>query len=156
MTEQLPVILDECEKEWARYFQRWLIELNEIDNLTEMKEKQEGMIRSISVAVGQFENAPVKQTEKKPVLSLWEEWFGPPLGSYHRSDCFIWCVEAIEGSRTKICYDDDNNNARIYQISRDKIVKASSPIFESTKYDNDNIEYRVWSDKVAYLIPKRQ
>ena len=155
MTEDLPVILDECEKEWARYFQRWLIELNEIDNLTEMKEKQEGMIRSISVAVGQFENTPVEQTEKKPVLNLWETWFGPPLGNHHRSDCYVWCVEAIEGSKTKVVYDKDNS-IQIYHLDRDGRVKAISHVFENTKYDIDHIEYKVWDDRVAYLIPKKQ
>ena len=55
MTEQLPTILNDGEQEWACYFRRWLIELSEIDNLTELREKQEGMIRCISYRVEQFE-----------------------------------------------------------------------------------------------------
>ena len=90
------------------------------------------------------------------MLNLWEEWFGPQLGSYNRTDCFVWCVPSEGGERTKVVFDEENNNARIYLISRDGKVKASSRIFESTHYDNENIDYRVWSDRLAYLIPKKQ
>ena len=89
------------------------------------------------------------------MLNIWENGFGPPLGNYNRSDCYVWCVHAEDGGKTRVVYDADNN-ARIYQLNCNDEVKAISRIFESTKYDNDSIDFKVWDDRIAYLIPKKQ
>ena len=89
------------------------------------------------------------------MLSLWEEWFGPQVGRYFRSDCFILCYE-IKGCAETEFIADEAGNLTVVVRDKDGNIMNMSPKLSKDKFNLEEYDHKRWGNKCAYIIPKKQ